>query len=173
MEKGRDSNMIFTGIRLMLSGLIATTALLGSAPAQSPQATLPISKKPATHSSYQPSHFPKRAEMYYETLWGVDSLVVRSVESGELIRFNYRVLDATKAKPLNDKKSEPTLIDERAHVKLVVPSLEKVGQLRQSSPPEAGKVYWMAFSNKGGFVKRGDKVSVVIGKFHADGLEVQ
>jgi hypothetical protein len=95
------------------------------------------------------------------------------VESGELIRFNYRVLDPGKAQPLNDKKSEPFLFDERVRAKLVVPSLEKVGQLRQSSTPEAGKVYWMAFSNKGGLVKRGDRVTVVIGNFHAEGLIVE
>lgn len=106
-------------------------------------------------------------------VWGVDSLGVRSVESGELIRFNYRVVDADKAVPLNDKKLEPFLIDEQARVKLVVPMMEKVGQLRQSSTPEAGKSYWMAFSNKGGVVKRGDRVTVVIGKFHADGLVVE
>jgi len=54
----------------------------------------------------------------------------------------------------------------------VVPSLEKVGKLRQSSTPQAGKSYWMAFSNKGRLVKRGDRVNVVIGKFRADGLVV-
>jgi hypothetical protein len=30
----------------------------------------------------------------------------------------------------------------------------------------------MVFSNKGKFVKHGDHVSVVIGRFHADGLVV-
>lgn len=89
-----------------------------------------------------------------------------------MIRFSYYVLDADKAKPLNDKKSEPSLIDPAAGVKLVVPSLEKVGQLRQSSTPEAGKAYWMAFSNKGRLVKRGDRVNVVIGQFRAEGLVV-
>jgi hypothetical protein len=102
----------------------------------------------------------------------VDTLGVKLVESGEVIRFTYRILDAEKAKALNDKKSEPSLIDPKAGVKLVVPSMEKVGQLRQSSTPEAGKSYWMAFSNKGRLVKRGDHVSVVIGKFRADGLVV-
>jgi hypothetical protein len=53
---------------------------------------------------------------------------------------------------------------------LVVPSLEKVGQLRQSGTPEAGRTYWMAFSNKGRLVKRGDRVNVVIGQFRAQGL---
>jgi hypothetical protein len=82
------------------------------------------------------------------------------------------VLDGEKAKALNDKKNEPSLVDPKAGVKLVVPSLEKVGQLRQSSPPEAGKIYWMAFSNKGRLVKRGDHVDVVIGPFRAVGLVV-
>ena len=106
-------------------------------------------------------------------MWGVDSLSVKSAESGEMIRFTYRVLDVDKAKALNDKKNEPSLIDPAAGVKLVVPSLEKVGKLRQSSSPEAGKMYWMAFSNKGGFVKPGHRVNVVIGDFHAEGLVVQ
>jgi hypothetical protein len=74
---------------------------------------------------------------------------------------------------LNDKKQAPYLTDERAGVKLVVPQMEKVGQLRQSSTPEAGKSYWMAFSNKGRLVKRGDRVQVVIGNFRAIGLLVQ
>jgi hypothetical protein len=51
--------------------------------------------------------------------------------------------------------------------------MEKVGQLRQSSTPEEGKSYWMVFSNKGEVVKRGDHVSVEIGKFRVDGLVVQ
>jgi len=97
---------------------------------------------------------------------------VKWAESGEVLRFTYRVLDPNKAKALNDKKNEPVLIDPQAGVKLVVPSMENVGQLRQSAPPEGGKSYWMVFSNKGRLVKRGDHVNVVIGAFHADGLVV-
>ncbi len=137
--------------------------------AQSPAA------KPAasgTHSPYRPNRFAGRAGEYYRLVWGVDSLAVKWTESGEVIKFTYQILDPDKAKVLNDKKNEPSLIDPRAGVKLVVPSLEKVGQLRQSSTPEAGKTYWMAFSNKGRLVKRGDHVIVVIGRFRADGLVV-
>lgn len=90
-----------------------------------------------------------------------------------MIRFTYRVVDPQKAKPLSDKRLKPYLVDERTHVKLIVPNMEKVGQLRQAAPPEQGRSYWMLFSNKGGFVKRGDRVSVVIGKFHADELVVE
>jgi hypothetical protein len=121
---------------------------------------------------YRPDRFAGRAGTYYRLLWGVDSLAVKWVESGEVIRFTYRVLDPDKATVLNDKGLEPSLIAPRAGVKLVVPALENVGQLRQSAPPETGKSYWMVFSNKGRLVKRGDRVSVVIGKFRADGLVV-
>jgi len=113
-----------------------------------------------------------RAELQYKLVWGVDSFTVKWTESGEIIRFSYRVLDADKARQLNDKKATPSLIDPRAGVQLVIPDLEQVGQLRQSSTPVAGKAYWMAFSNKGRLVKRGDRVNVVIGNFHADGLVV-
>ena len=165
---------------VLLSNILVSAALPQSSsgtpqPAAGTAGSAKVTSVSATATShrYEPSHFPRRAQLYYQLDWGVDELTVRSVESGELIRFNFRVLDATKAQPLNDKKSEPFLIDERARVKLVIPSLEKVGQLRQSATPEAGKIYWMAFSNKGGVVKRGDRVSVVIGKFRADGLVVQ
>lgn len=138
------------------------------------QSSAPTGKPAAAGgpSRYQPDRFAGRAGKYYQLVWGVDSLSVKWTESGEVIRFTYRVLDANKAKTLNDKKNEPVLIDPKAGVKLVVPSLEKVGQLRQSSTPEAGKAYWMAFSNKGRLVKRGDRVNVMIGQFHAEGLVV-
>ncbi len=167
--------------RLVEATMIASQVACGGAGlSQSPQ---PAHSLPASHpnaqavptnpSRYAPSHFPKRALMYYQNVWGIDSLTVRAAESGELIRFNYRVLDPVKARQLNDKKFDPSLVDVRAGVRLVIPSLEKVGQLRQSITPEEGKIYWMAFSNPRRTVKPGDRVNVVIGRFHADGLIVE
>lgn len=144
------------------------------APQTAPPASQATQPTPSVRSAsrYRPERFSKRAEEYYSLVWGVDSLSVKSAESGEMIRFSYRILDPAKAQQLNDKKAEPSLIDPQAGVRLVVPTMEKVGQLRQATTPEAGKSYWMAFSNKGRLVKKGDHVSVVIGKFHADGLVV-
>lgn len=136
-------------------------------------ATQPKTSQVPRHTQFAPNRFPKRATLYYQTVWGINDLMVRSTESGELIRFSYHVLDPAKARQLNDKKLEPALIDLKARVKLVVPSLEKVGQLRQSSTPEAGKEYWMAFSNPRRNVKPGDHVNIVIGTFHAEGLVVE
>ncbi len=158
------------------TALILITAALALGSAQAQRATQPSSpgQKTATRilSPYQPNRFPKRAGMFYGDIWGVDSLAVRATESGELIRFSFRVLNADKAGPLNDKKFQPTLVDPRAGVELVIPSLEKVGQLRQSSTPIEGKIYWMAFSNPGRRVKKGDQVEVHIGPFRAQGLIV-
>ncbi|HKC15151.1 MAG TPA: hypothetical protein VKC11_00465 [Steroidobacteraceae bacterium] len=156
--------------------LVAGLALGATPPPSSPAGstattptTVPAAKSPMR---YRPDRFAGRAGTYYRLVWGVDSLSVKWAESGEVIRFSYRILDADKAKELQDKKAEPSLIDPKAGVSLVVPSLEQVGSLRQSTDAEAGKSYWMAFSNKGRLVKRGDHVIVVIGQFRADGLVV-
>jgi hypothetical protein len=111
--------------------------------------------------------------MYYQGAWGVGELRVKAAESGQLIRFNYRVLDPEKAAVLNDKKVEPELDDPQAGVKLSIPQMEKVGKLRQSSTPKTGMTYWMAFSNPTLAVKRGHRVDVVIGSFRATNLIVE
>jgi hypothetical protein len=151
---------------------VATSQAPAAPPAKSGQTPVATTTTGGRTSHYRPDRFAGRAGMYYRVVWGVDSLGVKWGESGEIIRFTYRVLDADRARALNDKKFEPSLIDPQAGVKLVVPSMENVGQLRQSAPPENGKFYWMVFSNKGRLVKRGDHVSLVIGPFRADGLVV-
>jgi|SRR5215472_626219 len=159
------ANLIF------LAGVLGSSLLVIQAGAQtSSQPANP--KQAAARMHYRPDRFAGRAGKYYALIWGIDSLSLKYAESGEIIRFSYRILDPSKARTLNDKKLEPSLIDPTAGVKLIVPSLEKVGQLRQSSTPEAGRSYWMAFSNKGRLVKRGDRVDVVIGSFRAQGLVV-
>jgi hypothetical protein len=179
-----------TGLALapLLAGLLAgSVAWAQTVAPQTPAAQAPAAKAPTASgaktttaraksagppSHYLPSRFAGRAGAYYKVVWGIDSLTVKWAESGELIRFSWRVLDPQRARVLNDKKAEPSLIAPRAGVSLVVPQMEKIGQLRQSQTPEAGKSYWMAFSNAGRVVKRGDRVDVVIGPFRAENLVV-
>jgi hypothetical protein len=162
---------------LLLAGLWTAQAALGQAgpaPAGSTPAAKPAAAaKPAgPPTRYLPNRFAGRAGMYYKTVWGIDSLSVKWAESGELVRFTWRVVDVERAKALNDKKAEPSLEDPQAGVSLVVPVLEKVGQLRQTAAPQVGRSYWVAFSNAGRRVKPGDRVNVVIGPFRADNLTV-
>lgn len=135
-----------------------------------------VESRMAPTSLARPRHATEltgKARDYYQTVWGVDGMDVKAAESGQMIRFSYTILDAKKAAQLNDKKVDPALIDEQAGVKLEIPTMEKVGQLRQTSTPELGKTYWMVFSNKGAIVKPGDRVTIVIGKFQVNGLYVR
>jgi len=145
---------------------------VGGADVQLNVKRLPPARHNTGSSKYQPDRFAGRAGMYYREVWGIDSVGVKLVESGELVRFSYTVLDPKKAAPLNDKSIQATLYDPRAGVSLAVPTMEKVGQLRQSMPPKAGRSYWMAFSNKGRLVRKGDQVHVEIGPFRAVNLVV-
>jgi hypothetical protein len=164
-------NRVRPETKMMLVAGILASSIFASATAA--QAAAPSKPVPAAGKTDLASSVSGRAHMYYQGAWGVDSFRVKYTESGEIIRFSYRVVDPEKAAALNDKKSEPTLIDPRAGVSLVVPEVSNVGKMRQTSTPKAGMTYWMAFSNSGRPVKRGDRVDVVIGKFRVTGLEVE
>lgn len=169
----------------LLAGFLASSVIFSLASPQSNQQKSLPAQKPAaaSASSSRPSgsklrptqktDLPASAKRYYQLTWGVDKLVVKAVESGSMLRFSYRVLDASKAQSLNDKKATPYLYDLNTQARLEVPSFEKVGQLRQSSPVQEGHTYWMVFANQQRLVKPGTRVDVVIGPFRANGLLVE
>ncbi len=162
--------------RVLFAAVLASGMVLPNAFSQTaaPNNSATPAVTPAKSSArYTSNYVPRQAQMYYLSLWGIDSLKVKYTESGEMIRFTYRIVEPAKAAQLNDSKLEPALYDPQIGVKLVVPQMEKVGKLRQSSTPIAGKSYWMAFSNAGRRVRPGDRVSVEIGNFHAINLVVE
>ncbi len=162
--------------RALLACALASSTLVSDA-AESVQNRAPSASagvQPVSNASpYRPARTHARAKEYFQSVWGIDNMLVRQTASSNLIRFSFRVIDPERAKVLGDKRSTPYLIGLRSHAMLQVPVMEKVGQLRQTGTPEAGKEYWMVFSNKGNLVKPGDVVNVVIGPFHADGLVVE
>ena len=165
--------------RMLCAAVMASSLFVLSAMAQSVQekgkpsaSRMHESTAPHKTSPYRPS-VPDSARDYYQSIWGVDNMLVRRTASGNLIRFSYRVTDPARAKALGDKRATPFLFGQRSRAVLHIPVMDKVGQLRQSGNGEAGKEYWMVFSNKGNLVKPGDRVNVVIGSFHADGLMVE
>jgi hypothetical protein len=115
----------------------------------------------------------QRAQMYYARRFGVDHLKVRTTASGASLEFRYRVLDGDKAKILNDKRATPYMVDWQTGNRLLVPTMEKIGTLRQVANPEVGREYWMVFSNPGKLVKPGQRVDVVVGSFRVEGLTVE
>jgi hypothetical protein len=164
---------------MMLAALLAGSTIPSTVRAQSAQGrdkdAVPAAT-PAASTPYrnQPPRIANREAAIFEAVWGIEDPTVKAVESGVILRFSYRVIDPVKAKPLNDKKLAPVLESPEKRIQLVVPSMEKVGQLRQAPEKiEAGKSYWMAFSNSGRPLKPGDHVDVVIGNFRAHGLVVE
>jgi hypothetical protein len=124
-------------------------------------------------SPYLPAKVTGRAMEYYAAYGGVDDLHVQLTASGNLVRFSYRVVNAATAKALVDRNITPYLFAPRSHALLQVPVMEQIGALRQTGVLEVGKAYWMVFSNKGNLVKAGDRVSVIVGTYHIDGLMVE
>ena len=165
--------LVFLVISFVIPTVVAQTGQQKENPGTT-TATTATTPALATPYRNQPPRTAKRAAAVYEAFWGIDALSVKAVESGVILRFSYRVLDPEKAKPLNDKKLNPLLVSPEKGIQLVVPSMEKVGQLRQA-PHElvAGQSYWMAFSNSGRLLKRGDRVDIVIGNFHANGVMIE
>ena len=172
----------------LLAGLLASSIVIPAAfphPAQGMEkheAAMPAAASPAApptpasaspHPTISADLRSPRQAMMYRRLWGIDDIQVRETASGSLIRFGYRVVDAAKAKALNDERLAPYLLDRTSGAKLEVPETEMMGKLRQIADPLNGREYWMVFLNGNRLVSPGHQVSVVIGKFRADGLVVQ
>lgn len=173
-RKFRPSALMPALLVLCSTGVLADPGSAGAGqttPGGAPS-TSTTTNAPAVVSPYQPDRFAGRASRYYARAWGIESLSVKLVESGELIRFSYRVIEPARATLLTDKRLTPSLIDRARSVSLVVPEMENVGMLRQMPPPKANMSYWVVFSNKGRLVQRGDHVDVVIGTFRAENLVV-
>jgi hypothetical protein len=167
---------IATAYAVLLAGPAGAAS---SAPGEHPPSTAHAPAAPTgashrvRHSPYLAAQHLGSADVSYAVQWGVDSLQVHQTNGGNLIRFSYRVVDTNKATVLADRAASPQMVSLTARVALQVPVMDKVGPLRQATELESGKTYWMVFSNKGGTVKSGDHVSVVVGSFRVDGLVVQ
>jgi hypothetical protein len=105
--------------------------------------------------------------------WGIEVTSLRLTANDHMIDFRYRVLDPVKAEELFVRQNKPALIHQETGKVLVVPNTAKVGPLRNSDTPQAGRIYWMFFGNAGNLVKAGDAVTVVIGEFRAENLVVE
>jgi hypothetical protein len=160
-------------VGLGVGSVLACLAQAGQGAASSAHRLATMAQSPGAATLFANSVTSGREALMLRTLWGVDDLHVRYTASGSMIRFSYRVVDAAKAKVLNDKKLNPYLIVLKTGSRLEVPEAERVGKLRQTAAPANGREYWMAFTNVGRTLKPGDHVDIVIGTFHARELVVE
>lgn len=111
-----------------------------------------------------------------EEVWGIRIQGIRLSAEGYMLDFRYRIIDPDKASTLVNRKFKPYLIHQASGAKLMVPAPSKVGPLRQTTKygkPKVDRIYFVLFANPGRFVKRGNKVTVVIGDFRAENLTVE
>lgn len=109
----------------------------------------------------------------YAEQWGVEITSLRLTARDHMLDFRYRVLEADKAAALFERQTKPFLLHQASGKVLAVPNTAKVGPLRNSDPPQEGRIYWMFFGNAGKLVRAGDKVTVVIGDFKVKDLVVE
>jgi hypothetical protein len=122
--------------------------------------------------SGQTSHASRVATLT-KRKWGIEVLGLHRTAAGYMVQFDYKVHDPKKAAMLFDRRVKPYLIDSATGAKYLVPSPEKVGQLRNVNTPEAGRLYWILFANPAKMIKPGTRVDVVIGEFRASDLVVE
>jgi hypothetical protein len=166
--------MIQDAKRMLLSCALAVSTTVAIAAAPSAAVTAASSAAPAAPVRLRPNSVTNdRQATLLRRLWGIDDVHVRSTASGALVRLSYRVVSADKAKILNSKDATPYLVDEQHGLALQVPVMEQVGQLRQVAAPQYGRDYWMAFSNKGRYLKSGNHVTLIVGNLRINGLVVE
>ena len=160
----------------LMSGCMLVCASGARADAPRPQ---PTKSQAGASSTAQPLASPQAvahsqfAERYYALRFGVDQMRVRYTASGASVEFRYRVVNPDRAAMLSDKRATPYLIDEQTGIKLMVPVVEQIGALRQTTTPEQGREYFMLFANAGKIIKPGQRVDVSIGPFQVRGLTVE
>ena len=118
------------------------------------------------------SNWRARQGPYFKRNWGVEIIGIKPVSSGYMLALRYRILDAEKARVLNDRKSKAYLRDDASGTVLAVPAMENVGELRTGAEPVEGRTYFMIFGNPGKLVKAGSRVTMVAGDLQVNGLVV-
>jgi hypothetical protein len=109
-----------------------------------------------------------------EEEWGIKIESVRMSAAGHMVDFRYRVLDPEKAGAVFDRRNKAFLMDEASGAMLPVPRTAKVGPLRQTNfKADTTRIYFVLFSNHGGYVKSGSLVSFIVGDRRIENIKIQ
>ena len=130
---------------------------------------------PTQENAPKPDADRSKQAQQAEKRLGVKIRGVRLSAAGFMLDLRYRVLDATKAAPMLDRKIQPYLLDNRG-ARLGVPASPKVGALR--STKRGGEIvmdrdYSMLFGNPGRYLTQGSKITLVVGEQKIENLIVE
>ena len=105
----------------------------------------------------------------FEEATGVRVALVAVTGQGGLIDFRYQVIDPDKAVIVHDPEKPPTLVDEATGQTYNTPWM----QHPHSGDFTPGVTYYLVLVNPQGGIKPGSLVSVVIGDFRLEHIEVK
>jgi hypothetical protein len=148
---------------LALVGLLCAALQLSGCASSSPEA-----------SNVSRAAQPETASL--ESRYGIRVEGLRLSAAGSMLDFRYRVLDAQKAAPILDGKTQPYLLDEAHGAKLGVPDTPVLGRIRQTARNNnilTDRTYFIMFGNPGKVLQSGDKVSLLLGQVKVTDLMVQ
>ena len=137
--------------------LIALLAIGGHAPASHPR---PAAPRPLP-AAVSPAQLAERS--------GIRVIRVAATGGGGLLDLRYEVVNPDAAAVLHDPKTPPALVDERSG--LVIGQL-LMGHMHKGRP-KAGLTNYLIFMNPGDAVRRGDRVSVVLGPARLEHVRVR
>ena len=107
---------------------------------------------------------------------GVDIVGVRLSAEDYVVDLRYRVFDAAKAAPLQDRGVRPVLVRQDGE-RFYIPTKPLVGTLRQTrrnnAPIDTSRTYFMLFANPDRKLQQGDVVALYLGDARAESLVVQ
>ena len=160
---------------LLFSGIIAMACLFllfgaGSNPAIAQQAAA-VEKSKNDAKEARTKAMGEQEKLLREK-WGIEIRSLALTASNHMLDFRYLVVDVNKAAPLFKRDKKAFLLHQKSGKVVNVPVPAKIGPLRTTDPPQQGRIYWMFFGNPGMLIKHGDQVTVIIGDFRAENLEV-
>jgi hypothetical protein len=118
---------------------------------------------------------PAKKSEGVEERWGIKPKAIRLTGGDFFLDFRYHILDPEKAAAITKrgKGKKAFLIDQETGKEFPV-SVTKLGPMRATAvKPHADRDYVIMFTNVGKMIKKGSKVTVVVGDCRVENLVVE
>jgi hypothetical protein len=158
---------------VVLAAVLCAFGVLPTAVHAASNKPMPAPATPAAVSISKRARYNQKEEIYFERRYGIGQLRVSSIAAGASLEFRCQVLDAQKAKALDDRRVAPVVIERKSGKKLSLATTGSDGNPVARVTPEAGRENSLVFGNPGMLVKPGNMVDLIIGTVHISGLIVE
>ena len=110
---------------------------------------------------------------HIEEKWGIRPMAIRLTGADHFLDFRFLVTDPEKAKPVLARGKKAYLMDQDSG-RIYNVTVNKIGPMRGTTvKPKKGKQYIILFTNSASTIRRGSKVSIVIGDFKVENLTIE